>query len=95
MINRIDDLPNSLPISMVFGKRSWFDSSVGKKVYTKRSHSFVDVHFVEEAGHHIHADCPEVFNRVVNEICEMVDNDGDIVSGTEIRDEQIAFHTHS
>ena len=93
MINRLDGLPSSVPISMLLGTRSWFDTSTGKKVYSKRLNSFVDVHYIEDAGHHIHADCPEIFNQVVNEICEMVDDSKDIVSGTETRDEQTAFHT--
>ena len=94
MLNRLDSLPASMPISMLFGMRSWFDNSTGEKVYLKRPNSFVDLHFIREAGHHIHADLPDVFNGVINDICEMVDSNKDTVRSGQTRDEQMAFHFH-
>ncbi len=94
MLNRLDGLPSSMPVSMMIGTRSWSDTTLGKKVYLQRPQCFVDVHYVEDAGHHIHADLPGVFNRVVNGICELVDSNGDTVCDGETRDDDTAFHTH-
>ena len=94
MLNRLDALSPSLPVSMLYGTRSWFDNSTGEKVFSMRPNSFVDVHYIKGAGHHIHADLPEIFNGVINGICEMVDNNGDMLRNGETRDEQAAFHSH-
>jgi pimeloyl-ACP methyl ester carboxylesterase len=32
---------------------------------------------IKNAGHHVYADEPEEFNRVVNEICAIVDSNSD------------------
>ena len=94
MLNRLDTLSSTVPISMLYGTRSWFDNSTGEKVYSMRPNSFVDVHYIKGAGHHIHAELPEIFNRVINGICEMVDRNEDTVKARETRDEQSSFHSH-
>lgn len=94
LLNRLDALNPNVPMSMLYGTRSWFDNSVGEKVYAMRPNSYVDVHYIRGAGHHIHADLPEVFNEVVNDVCDMVDEGKDLLSEGEGRDEQTAFHSH-
>lgn len=79
---------------MIYGTRSWFDNSTGEKVYSMRPNSFVDVHYIKGAGHHIHAELPDVFNKVVNDICDTIDNNRDIVTDRQQRQEQTAFHSH-
>ena len=60
-------------------------------MYSMRPDSFVDIHYVKGAGHHIHAELPDIFNEVVNNICDMVDSNGDREGG---RSEQCSFHSH-
>lgn len=86
----ISDLPPSVPISLIYGVRSWMDSSTGKKVIEARPSSYVDVHYIKRAGHHVHAEQPEEFNRVVNHICAAVDSNQDLepISRTESEQEE-------
>ena len=79
MINRIgSELAASVPLTLMYGARSWMDSSTGERVREVRPHSYVRVHYVRRAGHHIHADQPEAFNSVVREVCCLVDRNEDI-----------------
>ncbi len=94
ILNRLDNLPTTIPISMLYGTRSWFDNSTGEKVYSMRPNSFVDIHYIKGAGHHIHAELPDIFNRVVNNVCEMIDREEDIIKVGVVRDEQHVFHSH-
>ena len=60
------DLDPSIPITMIYGVRSWMDSSSGERLRESRPNSYVDIHYIKRAGHHLHAEQPEEFNRVVN-----------------------------
>ena len=79
MIKRVgSDLDPSIPLTLIYGVRSWLDSSTGEKVRELRPQSYVHVHYVRRAGHHVHADQPEAFNSVVQEVCCLVDRNEDI-----------------
>lgn len=43
MINRIERLAKNVPVTFIFGSRSWMDSGVGQQVKYMRSGSYVDV----------------------------------------------------
>jgi len=43
MIRRVNDLPLDIPISMLYGSRSWIDSSVGWQVKFQRNDAYVDI----------------------------------------------------
>ena len=73
----VSDLPPSIPVSFIYGDRSWMDNSTGKRVRQARPESYVAVHLVKRAGHHVHAEQPDEFNRVVNHICSAVDANQD------------------
>lgn len=94
MLERLDALSPQVPISLMYGTRSWFDNSTGRKVFTSRPDSYVDVHFVKGAGHHIHADTPTVFNEIVESVCELTMAGKDKVEAGERRTEEEAFYTH-
>ena len=53
------------------------DSSTGERIRELRPQSYVQVHYVRRAGHHVHADQPEAFNSVVREVCYLVDRNED------------------
>lgn len=81
MLKRIDsDLDPSVPISFVYGNRSWMDPSTGEKVRELRPHSYVRVYRIARAGHHIHADQPEEFNQTINRVLKIVDRSKDVVN---------------
>ncbi|KAI0229102.1 1-acylglycerol-3-phosphate O-acyltransferase ABHD5 [Lamellibrachia satsuma] len=75
MIRRVNDLPLDIPISMLYGSRSWIDSSVGWQVKFQRNDTYVDIQVIKGAGHHIYADKAEEFNTSINRICRMVDQE--------------------
>ena len=78
MIPRLSsDLDPSMPISCIYGVQSWMDSSSGERLQEERSNSYVGIHYIKRAGHHVHAEQPEEFNRVVNLILDKVDSNKD------------------
>ena len=82
MIKRIGpDLDPSIPLTLIYGARSWMDNSTGEKIRELRPHSYLCIHYVRRAGHHVHADQPEAFNSVVKEVCFLVDQNEDIEPG--------------
>ena len=94
MLERLDALNPEIAISIIYGTRSWFDNSTGEKIYAMRPDSYVDVHYVKGAGHHVHADIPSVFNDIVNMACDLADEGRNTLENGERRDEQTAFHSH-
>ena len=84
MLKRIDsELDPSVPISFVYGNRSWMDPSSGEKVRELRPQSYVRVYRIARAGHHVHADKPEEFNQAVNNILKIVDRNKDMIVNVE------------
>lgn len=73
MIQRVQQLPASMPLTMLYGARSWVDSSTGERVAHIRGQSHTQVLLVNDASHHVYADQPELFNKVVENICNSVD----------------------
>lgn len=85
MIHRIKDIREDLPISILFGSRSWMDVCSGSMIQYLRSNSYVHTQLIKGAGHHVYADKPVEFNAEVNKICDLVNSmlDG---KGTESTD---------
>ena len=81
----ISELSPSVPVSFIYGARSWMDSSAGERIREARSTSYVNIHFIKKAGHHVHAEQPEQFNTTVNHILSVVDSGSD--SGPVIADQ--------
>lgn len=73
MLDRVHLLPPNLPVTLVYGGQSWMDSSMGEKIAQLRPNSYTRTVVVEGAPHHVYADKPQVFNAVVQRICDDVD----------------------
>ncbi|XP_072219771.1 (Lyso)-N-acylphosphatidylethanolamine lipase isoform X1 [Leuresthes tenuis] len=73
MLQRVHLLPPSMPVTMLYGARSWVSSSSGDKMAEIRNPAHTKVMLINEASHHVYADQPEEFNRVVKNICKSVD----------------------
>lgn len=43
IVNRIDKLHKDVPITLLYGSRSWVDNSAGEVVKEKRTESFVNL----------------------------------------------------
>ncbi|GAB6022694.1 hypothetical protein CHUAL_006789 [Chamberlinius hualienensis] len=78
MANRILALKNDVPMSFIFGSESWVDKAPGYEIQNKREDSHVAVYVVKGAGHHVYADEPEAFNKLVDYICQEEDTKSDI-----------------
>ncbi|KAI5753134.1 hypothetical protein M8J77_023812 [Diaphorina citri] len=81
MLHRVDQLAAHVPVTVIYGSRSWVDNSSGDKIKEARSqNSFVQVKSVTGAGHHVYADRADVFNKMVNDTCTLSDEKLDIVT---------------
>ncbi|XP_034945385.1 (Lyso)-N-acylphosphatidylethanolamine lipase isoform X2 [Chelonus insularis] len=74
MINRIDEMNEEIPITLIYGSRSWVDNSSGEMIKQKRVNSYVNIHIISGAGHHVYADKSEIFNKHVLDACALSDN---------------------
>lgn len=74
MIHRLPDLEKDIPVTLVYGSKSWVDNATGYHIKYLRNESYVEVAVVRGAGHHVYADKPEPFNKLILRICEAVDN---------------------
>ncbi|XP_067002394.2 1-acylglycerol-3-phosphate O-acyltransferase ABHD5 isoform X2 [Anabrus simplex] len=73
MINRLDTLHPDIPITLIYGSRSWVDNAPGETIKEKRPGSYVNVQIISGAGHHVYADKYEAFNKHVIEACALTD----------------------
>lgn len=73
MILRIGDLQKGLPVSFVYGARTWMDKNCGNEAQQKLPDNNVQVYSIKAAGHHLYADQPENFHQVINSICDDID----------------------
>lgn len=73
MIHRIKDLDDRIPITLIYGSRSWIDSTAGDKIKEMRPNSVVNIRIINGAGHHVYADKPDIFNQYVIDACSNKD----------------------
>lgn len=73
IVRRIDKLSPSIPITLLYGSRSWIDHSAADIIKEKRIHSYFKLQVVSGAGHYVHADKPEAFNQIVLDACSYSD----------------------
>lgn len=74
MIKRIHEMRDDVPLTLIYGSKSWVDHSSGKVIKSLRPKSYVKVHVIDGAGHHVYADKPDEFNSIIVKTCE-VSND--------------------
>lgn len=94
MLERIGDVDSSISMTFIHGSHSWIDNRIGYEVKYIRGDSFVDVQIVRQAGHHIYADRPQLFNNIVCRTCDMVDQPNAVLRplhNTIIRNERIGL----
>lgn len=75
MINRIQDMKSTVPITFLYGERSWVDNSPGETIRQLRQQGYVKNHSIKGAGHHVYADDAKTFNQLVNDACKTCDED--------------------
>ncbi|XP_022128589.2 (Lyso)-N-acylphosphatidylethanolamine lipase isoform X2 [Pieris rapae] len=75
MVRRVDKLHSALPVTVLYGSRSWVDNTTGQQLAQHRPDSDTTVQVINGAGHHIYLDKPDLFNKYVNEACARADAD--------------------
>ncbi|XP_035686495.1 (Lyso)-N-acylphosphatidylethanolamine lipase-like [Branchiostoma floridae] len=56
MLPRMTSLDPNVPITFIYGADSWVDSRTGEKTAVLRKDSYVDMIFIQNAGHHMYAE---------------------------------------
>ncbi|KHN75073.1 Abhydrolase domain-containing protein 4 [Toxocara canis] len=79
MIDRIAALSQDVPLTFIYGSKSWVDSGSGVEVQQQRPNAYVDVQVIRGAGHHVYADRTDAFNDVLRRITEMIDANEDLI----------------
>lgn len=83
MLTRLGtNLDPNTPITVISGARSWMDTlnrkrlskRTGDLIKEARPGAYVGVELVADAGHHLHAEQPHEFNRIVKEVLARVDS---------------------
>lgn len=74
MLNRIHTLRKDVPLTLLYGSRSWVDNTSGEFIREKRPNSVVSIQVIAGAGHHVYADKPGAFNNYVIEACRYSDS---------------------
>ncbi|KAL4234358.1 Alpha/beta hydrolase domain-containing protein 4 [Mactra antiquata] len=77
MIQRIADIDKDLPITFIYGSKTWMDRECGHQCKYLRNDSHVDVEIIIGAGHHVYADRAEQFNKLTNQYLDLMDKHKD------------------
>uniref|UniRef100_A0A914NDM4 AB hydrolase-1 domain-containing protein n=1 Tax=Meloidogyne incognita TaxID=6306 RepID=A0A914NDM4_MELIC len=84
MINRFNGIDPSVPVTFIWGGKSWMDPDPSYEIQARRQDtSYVDVQIVSCAGHHVYADAPVEFCRLLSQISDTVDADADLPDSPE------------
>ncbi|CAH1224707.1 ABHD4 [Branchiostoma lanceolatum] len=73
MLPRLTRLHPDVPITFIYGADSWIDSRTGELAATLRKDSYVDIIYIQNAGHQIFAERHEEFNRELVRVCDHAD----------------------
>ncbi|XP_017886785.1 protein ABHD4 isoform X2 [Ceratina calcarata] len=74
IVRRMDKINPEIPITLLYGSRSWVDNSSWETLKLARSSSYINVQAITGAGHHVYADKSEIFNKYVLEACNVTDS---------------------
>ncbi|ODN02387.1 Abhydrolase domain-containing protein 4 [Orchesella cincta] len=78
LVHRLSQLDPEIPMTLMYGSRSWVDHYPGEKIQATRPSSYVSYHVVV-SGHHIYADTVKSFNEITLAACEVEQKDQDVV----------------
>jgi len=73
MIHRLPALRNDVPITFIYGARSWIDYRSGEYIKCVKKNSYVDVHVLDDCGHQLYIQNSKAFNSLVLKISDLVD----------------------
>lgn len=72
MSTRLEELSTDVPVTFLYGSRSWIDHQPGVKIQRSKPNQF-NLHVIQGAGHHVYADQHVAFNTLIQKVCNKVD----------------------
>jgi len=71
----LPNLPEDIPVSIIFGKKTWMDVSTTLLI-AKKMKPFVEIVLIPDAGHHVYIDNLPLFNQAIilcgnQKLCDM------------------------
>ncbi|CAH0401187.1 unnamed protein product [Chilo suppressalis] len=73
MVRRIDKLDKAIPVTVLYGARSWVENCTEQVFSEQRRSNKTYVQVINGAGHHLYLDKPDLFNKFVLEACSRAD----------------------
>ncbi|OXA62201.1 Abhydrolase domain-containing protein 4 [Folsomia candida] len=67
---RLETLDDKIPLTLIYGGKSWVDHYPAEEIVNRRPGSYVNFHMLD-AGHHVYADQFESFNQIVIDACQV------------------------
>jgi len=74
MMQRYHTLSQKVPLTVIYGEKSWVTKMPLEELRNQRPQSFVEIEIIRNAGHHINADQPVLFNEAVIRVCSKLDD---------------------
>ncbi|CAN8024205.1 unnamed protein product [Ixodes persulcatus] len=74
MVERFLNLDPKVPVTFLYGDRTFITRSPAKYIKKNRSAGYVDIQVLKECGHNVHMDQPDQFNDIVNKVCDLADS---------------------
>ncbi|XP_072396697.1 (Lyso)-N-acylphosphatidylethanolamine lipase-like [Diabrotica undecimpunctata] len=74
MIRRYHTLSKDVPLTVIYGEKSWIVKTPEDDLKNQRPESYVKAEILPNAGHHINADQSVLFNKLICKVCKQCDN---------------------
>uniref|UniRef100_A0A0N4ZPP1 AB hydrolase-1 domain-containing protein n=1 Tax=Parastrongyloides trichosuri TaxID=131310 RepID=A0A0N4ZPP1_PARTI len=78
MIHRFENLDSNVPVTFIYGSKSWIDSSSAYEIQSNRDKSYLDINIIEHAGHHVYVDNVDEFNATMMDVLDIIKNNRDV-----------------
>uniref|UniRef100_A0A0N5BTX1 AB hydrolase-1 domain-containing protein n=1 Tax=Strongyloides papillosus TaxID=174720 RepID=A0A0N5BTX1_STREA len=77
MIHRFGNLDPNVPVTFIYGSKSWIDPAPAYDIQCNRTNSYTDVVTIDHAGHHVYVDNVDDFNDTMIDILDIIDKNKD------------------
>jgi abhydrolase domain-containing protein 5 len=68
----IENLHIDIPLTFVYGAKSWLDFNYGAQIKESRPNSYTHIEVISSAGHKVFSDDEVLFNSIVLEACKVL-----------------------
>lgn len=68
----IENLDIDIPITFIYGAKSWLDYSYGSLIRESRPNSYTHIEVISSAGHKVFSDDEHLFNSIVLDACKVL-----------------------